>query len=138
MSQLANDSTIMIINNINSQCRRYITLLVVLFGTTGNLLNMIVFLQPLLRRNPCGLYFLSSSAAGLGILLAGLPSHIIGEWISSDPTSSNPWYCKLRIFSSVAIPQTFLCAKYYLYVKKSCKRHVTGFEITNNAGNILE
>jgi len=98
MSNSTNAYTITLINNISSQLNRYITLFVFLFGTIGNLLNIIILSQPVLRVNPCVLYFLGSSASSLGILLIGLPSRMIAEWISSDPTNTISWYCKLRIF----------------------------------------
>ncbi len=61
-------------------------------------MNIIVLSQPILRSNPCTLYFLSSSVVGLGIILIGLPSCMISEWISIDPTNTISWFCKFRIF----------------------------------------
>jgi hypothetical protein len=98
MSNSTDDFTINLINNISSQVNRYITLFVFLFGTIGNLLNVIVLSQPVLRTNSCALYFLGSSAAGLGIILVGLPSRIVAGWTSSDPTNTSPAFCKIRIF----------------------------------------
>ena len=98
MSNSTNDFTINLINNITLQVNRYMTLLIFLFGTIGNLLNIIVFIQPALRLNPCAVYFLGSSASGLGIILVGLPSRIIAGWTLIDPASTNSWFCKTRIF----------------------------------------
>jgi hypothetical protein len=98
MSNSTSDFTVTLINNVSSQVNRYLTLFTFLFGTIGNLLNIIVLSQPRLRLNPCVLYFLGSSISSLGILLIGLPSHIIAGWISSDPSNTIPWFCKMRIF----------------------------------------
>ncbi|UJR30150.1 hypothetical protein I4U23_017690 [Adineta vaga] len=98
MSNSTDTVQIALLNNISSLLNRYITLFVFLFGTIGSLLNIIVLSQPILRKNPCVLYFLASSIASLGILLIGLPSRIIAGWIVTDPTSTSSWFCKLRIF----------------------------------------
>ena len=98
MSNSTSDFTIILINKISSEVNCYLTLFIFLFGTIGHLLNIIVFLQPGLRLNPCVLYFLSSSISSLGILLIGLPSRIISGWTSTDPSSTISWFCKLRIF----------------------------------------
>ncbi|CAF2604796.1 unnamed protein product [Rotaria sp. Silwood2] len=98
MSNSTTDFTITLINNISSQLNHYITLFVFLFGIIGNVLNIIVLSQPVLRRNPCVFYFLGSSIASLGIILIGLPSRMIAGQISSDPTNTSSYFCKLRIF----------------------------------------
>ncbi|CAF1620326.1 unnamed protein product [Rotaria magnacalcarata] len=98
MSNVTDSSTIDLINNISAQINRYITLFVLLFGTIGNLLNTLVLSQPSLRSNPCVLYFLGSSISSLGIMLVGLPTRFIGVWISTDPTNTNAFLCKSRIF----------------------------------------
>ncbi|CAF1121909.1 unnamed protein product [Rotaria sp. Silwood1] len=98
MSNSTSDFTIALIDNISSQLNHYITLFVFIFGIIGNLLNIIVLSQPILRRNPCVFYFLGSSAASLGIILIGLPSRMIAGNVSSDPTNTSSYFCKLRIF----------------------------------------
>ncbi|CAF3393528.1 unnamed protein product [Rotaria socialis] len=98
MSNVTDSSTVNLINNISAEINRYITLFVLLFGTTGNLLNTLLLSQPNLRSNPCVLYFLGSSISSLGIMLVGLPTRFIGEWISTDPTNTNAFLCKFRIF----------------------------------------
>ncbi|CAF0916363.1 unnamed protein product [Rotaria sordida] len=98
MSNSTTDFTIVLINDISSQLNYYIILFVFIFGIIGNLLNIIILSQPILRRNPCICYFLGSSTASLGIILIGLPSRIIAGKISSDPINTNSYFCKLRIF----------------------------------------
>ena len=95
---MSDAATIVLINSLSFQLNRYITLFVFLFGTIGNLLNILVLIQPPLRANPSVVYFLGSSVAGLGIILVGLPSRIIAGWVSTDPTNTNALLCKFRIF----------------------------------------
>ncbi|CAF0838601.1 unnamed protein product [Adineta ricciae] len=98
MSNSTDEYRINIINNVSSEINHYLTLFIFLFGTIGSLLNLVVLSQPVLRGNPCVVYFLASSAFSLGILLVGLPSRIIGGWIGTDPTNTNSWFCKFRLF----------------------------------------
>ena len=99
MSNSSNDaSTIVLINRISFELNRYITLFIFLFGTIGNLLNILVLIQPTLRLNPSAIYFLGSSISGLGIILIGLPTRIIAGWISTDPSNTDSLLCKFRIF----------------------------------------
>ncbi|CAF1212286.1 unnamed protein product [Adineta ricciae] len=98
MSNLTDEYRINIINNVSSQINRYLTLFIFLFGIIGSLLNLVVLSQPVLRGNPCVVYFLASSAFSLGILLVGLPSRIISGLIGTDPTNTNSWFCKFRLF----------------------------------------
>ncbi|CAF3587378.1 unnamed protein product [Rotaria socialis] len=97
MSNSTTDVRIILINNISLQLNHYITLFVFLFGTVGNVLNIIVLSQPLLRRTPCAVYFLGSSVASLGIIIIGLPSRMIAGKIS-DLTNTSSYLCKSRIF----------------------------------------
>jgi len=113
MSNSTDDFTIILINNISLQVNRYMILFVFLFGTIGNLLNVIVLSQSIFRSNSCALYFLGSSASGLVIILIGLSTRIIGGWISTDPTSTNSSLCKLRIFFFIHVEQYMLG---YLYL----------------------
>jgi hypothetical protein len=127
MSNSTDNFSINLINNISIQVNRYITLFVFLFGTIGNLLNILVLSQPVLRSNPCTLYFLSSSIAGLGIILVGLPSRIIAGWISTDPTNTISWYCKFRIFVLYSCRTTsvwlLVFATIYRWFSSSVKIH---------------
>lgn len=98
MANITYYSTINIINDVSSQLNRYMTLFVFLLGTIGNSLNTLVLAQPNLRSNPCVLYFLGASVSSLGIILVGVPTRLMGGWISTDPTNSNSFLCKMRIF----------------------------------------
>lgn len=53
------------LNNIQIDLYRYILLPFIGFGTIGNLLNLIVFLQPYLRSNPCSIYLIAYTIASI-------------------------------------------------------------------------
>jgi hypothetical protein len=98
MMNTTDASTIALLNRLSLEINRFITLFVVLFGTVGNTLNIFVLAQRKLRSNPSVIYFLNSATAGLIILLVGLPTRIIVGWTSIDPTNTNSFLCKGRIF----------------------------------------
>ena len=76
---------------------RYVSILIFLFGTTGNLLNALVLSQKTLRRNPCSLFFLISSVANLAAILSGLTTRMLSGW-TLDLTNTIDWLCKCRAF----------------------------------------
>lgn len=99
MANLTTDALmIAALNKISGEVNRYLTLFVFICGISGNFLNILILLQGTLRSNPCVIYFLASSISSLGILLVGLPSRLIAGWISTDPTNTNAFLCKARIF----------------------------------------
>ncbi|CAF0852820.1 unnamed protein product [Adineta steineri] len=135
MSNTTTDLTINLINNISSQLNHYMTLIIFLFGSIGNLLNIIVLSQPTLRMNPCVLYFLISSISSLGILLVGLPSRLIAIWTSTDPSSTSSWFCKFRIFFLYSFRTTtswlLVCAtidRWFLSHRKIHRRRLSSYK----------
>ncbi|CAF1106234.1 unnamed protein product [Adineta ricciae] len=106
MSNATDSAMVALLNDISSRLNGYITLLVFLFGTIGNVLSIIVLSQARLRANPCVLYFLAASIASFGILLTGLPSRLMVGLISIDPTNTNSLLCKFRIFFLYAFRTT--------------------------------
>ena len=65
--------------NIQKQIFRYFPILLLLFGTIGNLTSCLVFLQRALRNNPCAIYFLAASISNL-VYLATLTSLMLDAW----------------------------------------------------------
>lgn len=83
---------------VSIQFNRYLSILIFLFGTVGNLLNCLVLSRPPLRSNPCIFYFLVSSIANMISISVGLSTRILSGW-SLDPTTTNAVACKARAFS---------------------------------------
>ena len=70
----------------------------IVFGTFGNLLNIIIFTSRRLRTNPCSLYFLAGSIVNLWALYVTLLiSYLSNSW-NIDPSATNTVLCKLRFF----------------------------------------
>ena len=85
------------LDDVSQQLNRYFALLILIFGTIGNVLNCCVLSQRILRANPCAVYFLISSIVNLVSILCGLTTRILASW-QLDPTSDNDALCKLRAF----------------------------------------
>jgi len=92
-----NSSTIAYLNFITNELNRYIPLPFLIIGTIGNILNISVFTRPLLRTNPCSLYFVSGSVLNLLSLYVGLITPFLGLY-SLDPTQKINILCKLRFY----------------------------------------
>lgn len=88
---------IILLNNISVQFNRYFSILILLFGTIGNLLNCLVLSQPSLRSNPCTFLFLISSIANVISILSGLSTRMLAGW-NLDFTVTNETFCKLRVY----------------------------------------
>ncbi|UJR12139.1 hypothetical protein I4U23_016316 [Adineta vaga] len=100
-------STADYINNLSIQMNRYFSIVIFLFGTIGNLLNICVLSQQIFRSNPCAVLFLFSSFANLIAILSGLTSRMFSGWIV-DLTNTDRSLCKLRAFIlNVARPIAF-------------------------------
>ncbi|CAF4176701.1 unnamed protein product, partial [Rotaria sordida] len=98
MSELSyNASLIILLDNISTQFNRYASVLILLFGVVGNILNILVLSQRALRSNSCAWIFLASSIANLISILFGLTTRIISGW-TTDPIDHIGWACKLRAF----------------------------------------
>ncbi|UJR18175.1 hypothetical protein I4U23_005075 [Adineta vaga] len=95
------------INNLSIQMNRYFSIIIFLFGTIGNLLNICVLYQRTFRSNSCAILFLFSSFANLIAILSGLISRTFSGWIV-DLTNTDRSLCKLRAFIlNVARPIAF-------------------------------
>ncbi|CAF3224271.1 unnamed protein product [Rotaria sp. Silwood2] len=79
------------------EMNRYFSVLILLFGTIGNVLNVVIFHQPKHRTNPCAVYFFYASIAGLIALYSGLASRVFAIF-SLDVSATNATICKLRAF----------------------------------------
>jgi hypothetical protein len=84
-------------NNISSAINRYFSIFIFLFGTIGNILNILVLSQRPIRINPCSLFFLISSIANLIAILSGLTTRMLSGW-ALDLTNTVDWLCKFRAF----------------------------------------
>lgn len=68
------------------------------FGTFGNLFNIIIFTRRSLRSNPCSLYFLVGSINNCYLISMPLITRYLGSAWNIDPSTTNNIWCKLRNF----------------------------------------
>ncbi len=85
------------LNNLSAQFNRYLSIVILLFGIVGNILNCLALSQRTLRSNPCATLFLASSIANLITLISGVAVRLLAGW-STDLTNTVGWLCKFRIF----------------------------------------
>lgn len=99
MSLTLEDLSIIInINNIYKQIYRYVPIFLFIFGTFGNLISILVFIQRALRTNPCATYFLAASLSNL-IYLMTLLSPMLDAWNETyNLISTISELCKLTMF----------------------------------------
>jgi len=69
-----------------------------ILGVLGFLSNIYVFTRPSLRGNPCSMYFLSSSIAGLIFLIVSLPFRVLQIGFNIDPTYYLLGFCKTEYY----------------------------------------
>ncbi|CAF0836590.1 unnamed protein product [Adineta ricciae] len=84
-------------DDISMQINRYFSIILLLFGTIGNVLNCFILSQPPLRSNPCAYLFHMSSIANLVSISIGLSTRILSGW-HLDLTSTNSYFCKIRVY----------------------------------------
>ncbi|CAF1032207.1 unnamed protein product [Adineta steineri] len=107
MSSPAEVDFITSINNVSAQINRYLSIFIFLFGTVGNILNILVLSQRSFCLNSCATLFLSSSIANFIAIITGLTSRMLSGW-AADLTNTNRTLCKLRAFVlNVARPMAF-------------------------------
>lgn len=82
---------------ISAQINRYLSILIFLFGTIGNILNCLALSQRTLRSNPCASFFLASSFSSLITLISGVAVRLLAGF-NADLTDTIDWICKIRIF----------------------------------------
>jgi hypothetical protein len=81
----------------------------IIFGTFGNLLNIIIFTRRSLRTNPCSMYFLISSINNIFVICVALiPRYLSTNW-NLDPSATNNILCKLYYFFIYASLNLVLC-----------------------------
>ncbi|CAF2942876.1 unnamed protein product [Rotaria sp. Silwood2] len=90
-------NSVALLNNLILQINRYCAIFILLFGSIGNVLNILVLSQRNLRSNPCIWYFLISSIVNLISIIFGLSTRLLSGW-NKDLTETIDWLCKLRVF----------------------------------------
>lgn len=97
----------------NTQINIYLGIFILIAGTIGNLLNLLVFLSlQTFRQSSCAFYLLIMSIANIGQLYTGALSRTMISGYSIDWTTTSLFYCKFRLlflqFSSL-VSYSCLC-----------------------------
>ncbi|CAF1113212.1 unnamed protein product [Adineta steineri] len=97
MSDSVNSTLVIQLNLFTFQMNRYMSIFIMLFGSVGNIINLIIFYRPKHRTNPCAVYFFYASIAGLIALYSGLLSRIFAGF-QLDLSGTTEGLCQFRAF----------------------------------------
>ncbi|CAF1544696.1 unnamed protein product [Adineta ricciae] len=88
------------LNTITIWTSRIIPIFHLIFGTFGNVFNIIIFTRPALRTNPCSMYFLAGSINNIIFIYSGIfVRYMIDAW-NLDITLTSVVICKFRQYIS--------------------------------------
>ncbi|CAF0973852.1 unnamed protein product [Rotaria sp. Silwood1] len=82
---------------LRTQINRHGGLLMMIIGTTGNLLNICVLGERTIRDNPCSIYLWWSSLFSIVFIWSGLITRILEGYDINWPNQTQP-VCKARLF----------------------------------------
>ena len=75
--------------------------ILIVIGTVGCILNLIVFTQKKLRKNPCSIYFIAYNITNFLYIYSSLLALTLDTGYNIDPSSHNLIICHLRLYFSV-------------------------------------
>jgi hypothetical protein len=84
------------LNNATFWINRLSPIILIVFGTIGNLFNIVIFTRRSLRTNPCSMYFLASSMANCIVMYVALLTRYLATSWNIDPSATNTYWCKIR------------------------------------------
>ena len=94
----SNTDLILKLNTATIWINHIYPVLQIIFGTFGNLFNLIIFSRRALRTNPCSMYFFVGSINNLYVIYLPLLTRYLGSTWNIDPSTTNNVWCKLRNF----------------------------------------
>lgn len=116
--------------NVAEMLFAYVGLLILIFGSVGNILNLILFVGlESLNTLASSLFLLTSFVASEGVLITGLLTRVIRGFSGVDPVNSLVTLCKIRwmvrtIANAVALTCVCLAAfDRYLLSCQNVRRH---------------
>lgn len=107
-----NNQTIATLQYIITILNQTIPIPLLIFGTIGNILNILVLTRKSLQKNSCAFYFLASSFSNLACLWFGLFSRLLSGY-HMDPTTWNTIICKFRFY--ITYMALYLSSFFLLY-----------------------
>nr|ACD54743.1 galanin receptor GalR2-like protein [Adineta vaga] len=116
-----------ILNTVQYLLYHYVLPIFIALGTVGNILNLIVFLQPYLRKNPCSIYVLAYTIASICWIdfIALTASFSVG--FSFDFSLQSPISCRIRtyiVYVTINLLPAFLILTAFNRMCVSSKRSI--------------
>ncbi|CAF3712271.1 unnamed protein product [Rotaria sp. Silwood1] len=118
MSNSTTDNLVANLNTATFWINRIIPVISIVFGTFGNLFNIIIFTRRSLCNNPCSVYFLAGSIANFFVMYVALLTRYLATSWNLDPAATNMIWCKIRyflIYPPLCLVLWFVVLAYYIY-----------------------
>ncbi|UJR29504.1 hypothetical protein I4U23_010721 [Adineta vaga] len=90
---------------------RFAGSVLIVIGTLGCILNLIIFTKKLLRKNPCSIYLISYNLSNFVYIYVSLFSSTLEVGYKYDPSAKNWNLCRLRLYITVLFN---ILSPYYL------------------------
>lgn len=97
--------------DISNELIKYILPIEIVFGTIGNLLNILIFTRPALRLSGCSVCFLCASIVNLFVIYPTFIINLIGNNYSMNLQGSSAIFCKLYTYLTT---QTYILPQYFI------------------------
>jgi hypothetical protein len=94
-------------------------------GAVGLILNVLVFTRPILRREPCAIYFFSSTCFNLFFVFIVLPVRTVSNSFNIEMSDYNLAICKIEFFAFYVVRVVscwliaFACVDRYLHSSRN-------------------
>jgi len=72
--------------------------LFIIFGTIGNILNVLIFIRPKLLQSSCTIYLLVTSIDNIFVLYLNVLTRVLANGFSIDVTTTSNFLCKFRFY----------------------------------------
>ncbi|UJR20372.1 hypothetical protein I4U23_023504 [Adineta vaga] len=92
--------TVITMRLVQNYLYQYFGPIMILTGVIGCLLNLFVFTQQNLRKNPCSIYFIAYNIANFAYIFSSLLSLTMGSGYNIDPSSYSVVLCRLRHYTT--------------------------------------
>jgi hypothetical protein len=134
------DVTINQINVASTVIVVTVSIVNLILGAVGLIFNVLIFIQPSLRREPFSLYFLSSTYFNLFVVFVIIPVRIVSDGFNMELANYNLGICKIEFFSFYAIRTiscwliTLACIDRYLHSSRNARiRQLSSLKMTRMA-----
>ena len=93
--------TLIAMASVQTYLFRIVCPIFIIVGTVGSILNLVVFTQKTLRKNPCSIYFIAYNLSNFVYIYSLLFSLTMASGYNIDPSAYNLVICRLRLYTNV-------------------------------------